>query len=371
MNEKVVIIGAGGTGRGFLARLLQEDGAIVTFVDKNAELIQKLNTEESYKIKHGKNLYTVQDYDAYEIVQEEAFEAAASADWIFISVGNENLPELSGFLKKAAEKKKDQTLRIVVCENGTAPKLVLRNTFTEKEQKQFQITQGVIFCSSIPAGAGKLDILAQAYEEIPYDVDEELFELPFAHFKQQKNFSELLERKIYTYNCLSACIAYLGAYKGYTDYADAGNDPEIVELCHRLLQHLNPAICRKYQIPEEEQQIFSEQAMQKFSSRDISDTIYKNARAAIRKLSPGERIMGPIQIMRFYDEDPEILYLTAAAALWYLKEKERPELKGIFYEDLLALFKVLNPELPDQISQRIRNYYAILEQGIPLKEILS
>ena len=42
--SKVVIIGAGKTGRGFLARLLKDQE--IVFIDKNRELIEALNTEK-------------------------------------------------------------------------------------------------------------------------------------------------------------------------------------------------------------------------------------------------------------------------------------------------------------------------------------
>ena len=69
MSENTVIIGAGGSGRGFLARLLQEDGAEICFVDKNEKLINLLQEKGSYGIQVGKeNLKTViQGYEAWQI----------------------------------------------------------------------------------------------------------------------------------------------------------------------------------------------------------------------------------------------------------------------------------------------------------------
>ncbi len=44
------IIGAGQTGRGFIARLLQHEGDRLTFIDKNESLVNSLNDSESYTI---------------------------------------------------------------------------------------------------------------------------------------------------------------------------------------------------------------------------------------------------------------------------------------------------------------------------------
>ena len=40
--ERIMILGAGRTGRGFIGRLAAEAGMPVTFVDKDAELVEKL-----------------------------------------------------------------------------------------------------------------------------------------------------------------------------------------------------------------------------------------------------------------------------------------------------------------------------------------
>ena len=48
--SKIVVVGAGKTGRGFIARLLQEAGEEVIFIDKNAELVERLNKEKEFKV---------------------------------------------------------------------------------------------------------------------------------------------------------------------------------------------------------------------------------------------------------------------------------------------------------------------------------
>ena len=47
--SKIVVVGAGKTGRGFIARLLQEASEEVNFIDKNVELVEALNKEKEFK----------------------------------------------------------------------------------------------------------------------------------------------------------------------------------------------------------------------------------------------------------------------------------------------------------------------------------
>ena len=353
MSERVVIIGAGGSGRGFLARLLQSDGAQICFLDKNPELIQALREEGKYGIKVGNNLFKtiISNYEAFGIESQEAVERAAASDWIFTSIGEEHLIELVPFLEKAAEKRK-APLRIITCENGISPKKVLQRALAGSPAENSIVTQGVIFCTSIPESEKNLDIVSEDYQELPYDVDENSLSLPFAHFPATKNFGKLLQRKIYTYNCLSACIAYLGSYLKYEVYADAATDLQIRRYCEQLMVGLNRAICKSMSITQKEQSEFSKRAMRKFSNPDISDTIYKNARSAVRKLSPTERIMGPMKLMEELNEDISVLQLIVAAALLYLEEHEEVKYQGKEYSDVICLFRDLNPqEKQENLSQ--------------------
>lgn len=371
MAENTVIIGAGGTGRGFLARLLAYDDASLTFVDMDQQLIRQLNEEKSYQIMSGNETYVIKNYKAYHFDDKEAAERVAEADWIFTAVGNEHLAQIVPLLERAAIKKTDQYLKVVTCENGMNPKSVLRKALEERNIKNVLVTQAIVFCTSIPESEGALAILSEDYNRLPYDTDEELFEMPFTHMISTKNFSQLLERKICTYNCLSACIAYLGAYKSYVNYADAANDTEILAICYDLLKGLNRAMCLEYKLSEPEQESFSDGALKKFRNHAISDTIQKNARAVIRKISPDERIMGPVHIMLRYSENPEVLYLVLAAALLYLEENEKTELEGAGYKEPIALFENLNPGIGRETIHTVRRLYGELRAGMGLEQIMK
>lgn len=368
MHEKVVIIGAGGSGRGFLARLLQKDGADICFLDKNKKLINELRRAGSYQIQIGtkKERIVIRDYEILNTDNPEAVDKVTDADWIFTSVGMEHLSELAGLLGKAAEKKREP-LKLIPCENGISPKSILKNVLDGTAAENSHISQGIIFCTSIPEQQGSLDIVSEDFSNLPYDVNEGTFKLPFEHFQGVYKFEQLLQRKIYTYNCLSACIAYLGAYMNYEVYADAANDRMVQKYCEKLIGGLNKALCKTMQIEEEEQCMFAEQAMKKFSNREITDTIYKNVRAAVRKLSPTERIMGPMRLMEQAGEDTAVLQLVAAAALYYLEKKEPLIYKKKEYQTPEDLFRDENPQCGEQTVKQIFEILNQLRQGEILK----
>lgn len=355
MKPNVVIIGAGASGRGFIARMLKQDGAQITFIDSNRELIDRLSDAGSYRIYMGceKTPVHMADYCAYLIGSHEALEAAVRADYVFVSVGEQNLHNLKDFFGEIAKHRVD--CRIVVCENGIEPKTVLRSALDETIRHRFKITQGVIFCTTIPYG--EVDILSEDYDEMPYDTDEDLFELPFDHFIAQKQFKVLLQRKIYTYNCLSACIAYTGYLKGYTDYAAAANDPQISALCQALGKKLTTVVSKAFSIGYEEQKAFTQRALKKFTNSAITDTITKNARSTIRKLSSNERLAGPIYLFSHMGEDTEILCFIVACAFVYLRREEMDNLRENGYLKPMDLFLHGNANMAGEILARIEADY--------------
>ena len=360
-HKKILIIGAGFSGRGFIGRLLHENGCSIVFADKNEGLVKKLQSTEGYTVYLGANrqAYGVKGYTAYHMSDPCLIEAALEADYIFVSVGEGNLRQLGSFFQELCERKKASDIQVIVCENGLCPKRVLGNILKGTNAAQIQISQAAIFCTTISNDNGAtLDILSENYNTMPYDVDDGLFTLPFASFIPQKHFDLLLKRKIYTYNCLSACIAYIGYCKGYTNYAAAANDPQIKTLCKGVKSSLDKVLSREFGVTIEEQAIFSQKALDKFRDYTIEDTIGKNARNAMRKLAPEERLAGPLKIMVRYGQDCSRLCRVIAAALYYLEREERMEYNGILYSDALQLFADMNC-LPfgDETINCIGGYY--------------
>ena len=99
--KEAVLIGAGQTGRGFIAPILQTNAYHITFIDKNKELIDRLNAEKSYTVHYfgdGKEPVTITDYDAYTTADEEVIEKLAHSDLITTSVFAGNIKELVGLL---------------------------------------------------------------------------------------------------------------------------------------------------------------------------------------------------------------------------------------------------------------------------------
>lgn len=357
-KEVVVIMGAGLSGRGYLARQLDLGRYQLVFLDKNKTLVDKMALEGSYEIHFfgGKReTQRIEDYLVYLAGDPEGDRLLRRASYLLICVGQENLEEASAYAAGVLGRNPDRLKAVIAAENGTDS--------LEKMKKHFcfqnsLLTECLMLCTTTGTESG-LDVWSEDMDYLPYDSHVLTQRIPFEHFVPCGNFSSLVRRKIYTYNTLSACIAYLGAYKGYTNYGQAALDPEIFAVTERLECALNQAVCQEYQVDEREQAEFSALAKQKFRNQEIWDTISRNARNVFRKLGPGERIAEPLRFMVHFNCDIKPLILTAAAAILY----------GVCQEGMEAA--VLAERLDIQMLKPVMEMYTLLREGVSITEIMG
>jgi mannitol-1-phosphate 5-dehydrogenase len=314
--SKVVIIGAGKTGRGFLARLLKDQE--IVFIDKNRELIEALNTEKKIDVDFfgGKKPSLSIEFVAartWETVEASDFEGA---EVILVSVGGTNLADVGAELKKYVTR----NTKIIVCENASSPAKKLGAAIGIDGLK---IAESTVFCTTIEKEKDSLAINSEWYPYLQFDGDVFDKHAPeFDGLKAVTNFGGFLDRKLFTYNSASCIIAYLGALKGYTVYSDAANDEEILALLDKNYEIINECICKEYGYGENDQKEFALLSRDKFTDKTLVDTVARNAREPQRKITRNERIVSPMLLQQKYGKDSSILEKTLAAALLYTPEEE-------------------------------------------------
>ncbi|BBI33571.1 hypothetical protein KCTCHS21_29700 [Cohnella abietis] len=375
-DKKAVIIGAGQTGRGFTARMVASSDYRISFIDTSEELVSQLNEDGAYTIHYyNKGLPPVRiaNVSAYLAGTEEAVEEVATSRLTFTAIGESNLPTLVELLVKASLLRKGLgihgPLNVITCENGTAPGNVLRKALkaaNSSVESDIIIAESAIFCTTVNLSETRLDILSENYPELPYDGEVLTGDLGIPCLVPTERFPLLLQRKIFTYNCISACVTYLGAFKAYDIYAEAANDPDVSYLLDRLAEPLNQALSVKLGFDLEDQHQFSKRAVAKFSDYTIVDYVDKNARDVARKLGPTDRLIAPAQMILETGGDPSVLALVIAAALHYAKrEREASTTASTSTEEfdfaaVLMKWSGLSSEHP--LMPRVTHYYDELEQ---------
>lgn len=314
-NNKIAVIGAGKTGRGFVGRLLKEAKSDVVFVDKNKELVDKLNNEKSFTVSffgNSRDSVKVDNYKAYTwddvLLDNAVFD---DVELILVSVCGQNLKDVGEMFSKTL--KDDKKYYIITCENASKPSVTLKNAIKDKN---VAVSEATVFCTTIESDGYNINS-----ENYPYlQCNAELLEgyVPgVASIKPINNFSDFLTRKLFTYNAASCVIAYVGALLGYTDYGEAANDPTVLKLLDKNYAETNIAMHKEYGYDMKDQQEFAALSKVKFCDRTIVDTVARNAREPQRKLGENERIIGASKLLHKYDLDASVLELTAAAAVLY------------------------------------------------------
>lgn len=308
--NKVAVIGAGKTGRGFLGRLLREADQEILFVDRDLCLVNALNRAGGFRVHFFGGRRDPLQIDHFRACtwEDAVFD---EVELILVSVGGDNLADVGRSLSKRLDP--GRHYYIITGENAARPAATLREA---AGAANISVSESTVFCTTVE-GEG-LDIRSEDYPYLQCDAKPLGGYTPdVPQIRPLERFGDFLTRKLYTYNAASCVIAYLGWVKGYEDYGDAANDPEILALLDRNYEATNRVLCKEFGYAAADQEEFALLSRKKFCDRTITDTVARNARDPQRKLKPCERIIGPIRLFYKYGEDASVMEQTAAAAVLY------------------------------------------------------
>lgn len=336
--SKIAVIGAGKTGRGFVGRLLAESHADFFFVDKDEVLVNALNNApfDVHFFGNVREPLTVANYRAYTWADADF----SDTELIFVSVCGTNLADVGAQLQTRLSANK--TYYIITCENYSNPAGKLKTAIS---LPNVYVSEATVFCTTIDNGG--LNIASENYPYLQCNADLlNGYVPPVATVKPVAEFGNFLTRKLFTYNAASCIIAYLGWLNGYTDYASAANDAEILAQLDANYVITNRVLCREFGYDEKDQAEFAMLSRNKFTDRTIADTVARNAREPQRKLGKAERVIGPMLVIDKYGEDTTVLQKTAAAMLLYDNDGEdawrqikREQTPGEILENICGLQK--------------------------------
>lgn len=334
MSKTALIFGAGKTGRGFAAHLAFLSGYEIVLVDKNKTLVDNIKSEGKYDIQvlgDEKMNCTVAPSAVYQIDDTSWHNAFVEANVVFTAVFGNHLEELAVYLAEALHKKcienPSQPLTIITCENKTSAAKFLKDAVLKNlnETEKAWLSNCVGFSEAIvfrtcldPAGnQSPLTIRAQAFFELPCDGDAIKGDLHIYGLKPLRNFSNQLKRKIFTYNCINAVIAYLGAKKGYKQLADAATDEEILSIAEKAADESSKSLTAEFGFDAMEQKEWTKAAFKKFGDANVPDPIERNGADPQRKLSRDDRLIGPALLALKHGIQPEGLMEGIIACINY------------------------------------------------------
>lgn len=334
-----VQFGAGNIGRGFLGQLFYESGYHTIFVDVIPEVVEAINSEKSYPITIiGEKEYTIIVENISAVLlsdRDKVVKAIEEADIVATAVGAKGIPEVASMLAKGIANRLQKPdiipLNIIICENLPEPRQTLYEEIIshlpQNLIKPFEENIGLVEASigrMVPIMKDKdkqehpLLVRVEEYCELPVDKDAFKGDIPqIKGLKLCSPFSGYVHRKLYIHNLTHAVCAYLGRLKGYTYIWESVEDNEIRQIAKNAGIESAQAINKLDGLPYKELMEYIEDLLIRYNNRYLGDQIERVARDPIRKLSPGERLIGSATYCLSAGIEPEHIALGIAAAIYY------------------------------------------------------
>ncbi|MGY5451413.1 mannitol-1-phosphate 5-dehydrogenase [Agarivorans sp. MS3-6] len=381
---KALHFGAGNIGRGFIGKLLSDAGIAVTFADVNETVINAIQQRGEYQVKvvgEQCTLEPVTNVTAVNSTSPEVVDCVAEADLVTTAVGPTVLNIIAKTLAQGIEKRllagNDTVMNVIACENMVRGTSQLKAEVFKylPEALHARVEQGVGFVDSAvdrivpPAEAGETDPLAVTVETFSeWIVDQTQFkgDIPtIAGMECTDNLMAFVERKLFTLNTGHLITAYLGVMAGHETIKESIEDPAIRADVKAAMQESGEVLIRRYQFEPAAHAAYIEKILGRFANPYLRDEVDRVGRQPIRKLSPQDRLIKPLNGTLEYQLPNSHLIKGIAAAFHYQNDDDPQavELQAMFKEkgfaDTLAYYSELNSN--DEVVRLAEEAYLALK----------
>ena len=354
------------TGRGFVACFLHNSGYEVVFADVNAELVDKLNSQPSYKVievgSDGTTESIITNYRAInsKTQEPELVQEIATADIVTCSVGPNILRFVAPPIAKGIDHRPKNfvPMAVIACENAIGATDTLAGFIKEPQNtppnRVKSIDDRARFANSaidriVPAqdpDAG-LDVKLEKFYEWVVD------RTPFKGYSPPSidgiqwvdNLQPYIERKLYTVNTGHATAAYHGYNRRKSTVYDALQDRDIQAEVKKALSNTANLITQKHGIDQGVQDAYVDKIVRRISNPHLEDSVERVGRAPLRKLSRKERFIGPAAELAEHGKDCEALLDAAEMAFRFQKVEGDDE--------SFELAKIMAEKKPDEVVKEV------------------
>lgn len=329
---RIVIIGAGATGRGQIGQLAFSAGWAVTYIERRPGLAESLRKAGEFRVMLAGPVLEEIRVDGFEVLHtsetESCAQAIAQADVVATAVIPTNLSSVCSTLLAGLRLRRDlgvvKPLNVIACENMERSSSTLRTYLKEQveDQEWESLIRNTGFPDSMVARAvpvpepDPLVLIAEATQE--WSVDANAVEEPMPRLEGMTlttNQEAALERKLYIKNTGHFSIGLLGFRKGYTLMDEAARDPEIQQRVDAATRESAAALVAKHGFDPGEIEDYRRSFLEAMKSPCLPDDIRRVIREPIRKLAREERLVGPAMLACQSGGTPRNLAFMIAATL--------------------------------------------------------
>ncbi|MDN2480182.1 mannitol-1-phosphate 5-dehydrogenase [Vibrio astriarenae] len=381
---KALHFGAGNIGRGFIGKLLSDAGIKVTFADVNETVVSELQKRNEYAVKVvGEQcvVETVSNVTAVNSATDAVVDCIAESDIVTTAVGPTVLKIISKSVAQGIEKRaaanNTSPLNIIAAENMVRGTSQLKEAVFEhlnEDVKAFAQANVGFVDSAVdrivpPAEAGETDPLAVTVETFSeWIVDQTQFkgEIPnIPGMECTDNLMAFVERKLFTLNTGHLITAYLGVLAGHETIKESIEDDAIRAEVTAAMEESGAVLIKRYGFDPEAHAAYIQKILGRFANPYLRDEVDRVGRQPIRKLSPQDRLIKPLNGTLEYGL-PNGHLIKGIAAAFHYKNDDDPqavELQAMFAEKgfaaTLAHYSGLN--IDDEVVTLAEQAYLALK----------
>jgi mannitol-1-phosphate 5-dehydrogenase len=371
--NKIVVFGAGATGRGHVGLLAWQAGYQVVFVEKKPELVDLLKRAGHYVVKLYGNGYQETNVTGYRVYAADDRQAVAKeirdAALVLTSIFDQNLPDVAQTIALAAAlcraDGRQVPLNFIACENmmdsssrlGEFVHRQLRGEDLEYVEQYFGFPDCMISRVVPRPEPDPLVIVTEDYNEWTARAETFKGEKPanLSALELVPNQTARLERKLFIHNGGHAVCGYIGYHRGHRYIHEALQDPVVLEHVLRALDELGEVVRCKHGFSAESIDAYKKDLGRRGSISELKDEISRVVRDPIRKLSSRERLVAPALLAGEYRLSRQWIVKGIVAALKYQDVRD---------EQSLVLGRALNQQGLAEVLKEI----STVEPGSDLSE---
>lgn len=333
---RVVIVGAGKLGCGYLVPLFLGAGHEVLLGCRSRDTVDRIRSVGGWRVRvTGEPPENVHGAATAAVGTTELDEAVAAADLVVLSVGVANTTGAASHLVTGLATRRGRPVDVWVVENAEcAPRVseaLVRTAAARAVRLPSVGVAGAVARVTVGRGSwhepGVPEFVSDTARRLVVDARPLHLTppaLPGVHATGQ--YRARLQEKLFVYNSGHALAAYLGWLRGHRTIDAAIEDPFVRPVVAGALLEGRRAVLGAFpglllgrgvdHVGDVHRPVAD--ALARYGNTELADPVSRVARDPLRKLAPGDRLLGPVSLLRRSAHRlPSHFALGVAAALLY------------------------------------------------------
>ena len=369
---RVLIIGPGRIGCGYLAPAFRDAGWEIVLAARAEDGAARIRRAGGFDVRitaPAESRTAVDGVAAVAIGTGEFDEAVAAADLVCTAVGVGNVPALARPLARALLRRPgSRALDVWVVENGDCAGELAEAVRVEARDPLHRVGFAGGVATAVVArgnwrGGRRPMFVGDEPRELHVDARPLRTSVPLpAGMKATDIYTARLGEKLYAFNAAHAICAYLGWLRGHATIDQAVADPFLKPMVAGCLLESRRALVQAYPQLDGDLHGPAAEAMRRFADAELADPIPRVAREPLRKLAPGDRLLGAVELISAVTgRVPSHFSLAVAAALLYRHAQDAQALQlgdrlaGEGFRSVLADVCGLLPD--DPFASAVEQHY--------------